>query len=73
MSGDAYHMTSPPEDGQGAAAAMQQARRMRAEPSEVAMSMLMDSTEAGDLAESLAIRQVFGHNADGLAVSSRNR
>ena len=72
MSGDAYHMTSPPEDGRGAAAAMQQALSDASlNPSEVGyVNAHGTSTEAGDLAESLAIRQVFGHHADDLAVSS---
>ena len=72
MSGDAYHMTSPPEDGRGAAAAMQQALTdANLNPGDVGyVNAHGTSTEAGDLAESLAIRQVFGHYADDLAVSS---
>ena len=72
MSGDAYHMTSPPEDGRGAAAAMQQALSDASlNPGDVGyVNAHGTSTEAGDLAESLAIRQVFGHHADDLAVSS---
>ena len=72
MSGDAYHMTSPPEDGRGAAAAMQQALSDASlNPCDVGyVNAHGTSTEAGDLAESLAIRQVFGHHADDLAVSS---
>ena len=72
MSGDAYHMTSPPEDGRGAAAAMQQALADASlNPGDVGyVNAHGTSTEAGDLAESLAIRQVFGHHADDLAVSS---
>ena len=72
MSGDAYHMTSPPEDGRGAAAAMQQALTDASlNTSDVGyVNAHGTSTEAGDLAESLAIRQVFGHHADDLAVSS---
>jgi 3-oxoacyl-[acyl-carrier-protein] synthase II len=72
MSGDAYHMTSPPEDGRGAAAAMQQALADASlNPGDVAyVNAHGTSTEAGDLAESVAIRQVFGHHADDLAVSS---
>ena len=72
MSGDAYHMTSPPEDGRGAAAAMQQALTDASlNPGDVGyVNAHGTSTEAGDLAESLAIRQVFGHHADDLAVSS---
>ena len=72
MSGDAYHMTSPPEGGRGAVAAMQQALSDASlNPSEVGyVNAHGTSTEAGDLAESLAIRQVFGHHADDLAVSS---
>ena len=72
MSGDAYHMTSPPEDGRGAATAMQQALTDASlNPGDVGyVNAHGTSTEAGDLAESLAIRQVFGHHADDLAVSS---
>jgi len=72
MSGDAYHITSPPEDGKGAAACMQNAIRDAA--------MTVDqidyinahgtSTVIGDRAETIAIRKVFGSHADKLAVSS---
>jgi len=72
MSGDAYHMTSPPEDGRGAAAAMRQALQDAA----IALDDIDyinahgTSTEAGDLAESQAIKAVFGSHAEALAVSS---
>jgi 3-oxoacyl-[acyl-carrier-protein] synthase II len=72
MSGDAYHMTSPPSDGRGAAAAMLQALQ----DAEIAMEDVGyinahgTSTEAGDLAESQAIKAVFGPHAYELAVSS---
>lgn len=72
MSGDAYHMTSPPEDGRGAAAAMRQAladARLNAGDLDY-INAHGTSTEAGDLAESVAIRNVFGSEADSLAVSS---
>lgn len=72
MSGDAYHMTSPPEDGRGAAAAMQQALKdAELNPEEVAyINAHGTSTEAGDLAESQAVEKVFGAHAQKLAVSS---
>ena len=72
MSGDAYHMTSPPEDGRGAAAAMQQALTdagLNASNIDY-INAHGTSTEAGDLAESLAIQSVFGASASDLAVSS---
>ncbi|MDB4049615.1 beta-ketoacyl-ACP synthase II, partial [Luminiphilus sp.] len=72
MSGDAYHMTSPPEDGRGAAAAMQQALD-DAELQAVDIAYVNahgTSTAAGDLAETLAIKAVFGDHASELAVSS---
>ena len=72
MSGDAYHMTSPPEDGRGAAAAMRQALAdagLNASDLDY-INAHGTSTEAGDLAESVAIRSVFGSDADTLAVSS---
>ena len=72
MSGDAYHMTSPPEDGRGAAAAMQQALD-DAELQAVDIAYVNahgTSTAAGDLAETLAIKAVFGDHASKLAVSS---
>ena len=72
MSGDAYHMTSPPEDGRGAAAAMQRALKdAEINPDQVAyINAHGTSTEAGDLAESQAVEKVFGAHAQKLAVSS---
>ena len=72
MSGDAYHMTSPPEDGRGAAAAMQQALNdAELEPADIGyVNAHGTSTAAGDLAETLAIKAVFGDHAPELAVSS---
>jgi 3-oxoacyl-[acyl-carrier-protein] synthase II len=72
MSGDAYHMTSPPEDGRGAAAAMQQALNdAELAPADIDyVNAHGTSTAAGDLAETLAIKAVFGDHAPELAVSS---
>jgi 3-oxoacyl-[acyl-carrier-protein] synthase II len=72
MSGDAYHMTSPPEDGRGAALSMRNALAsagMNAD--EVGyINAHGTSTPAGDVAETLAIKSVFGDHAYDLAVSS---
>jgi len=72
MSGDAFHITSPPEDGRGAAACMQNALRdAGVDPADVQyINAHGTSTQAGDKAESLAIRKVFGSSADKVAVSS---
>ena len=72
MSGDAYHMTSPPEDGRGAAASMRQALADAGlNGSDIAyVNAHGTSTEAGDLAESQAVKAVFGDHAYSLAVSS---
>ena len=72
MSGDAYHMTSPPEDGRGAAQAMANALADAGlSPEDIGyINAHGTSTEAGDLAESRAIQSVFGHQASRLAVSS---
>ena len=72
MSGDAYHMTLPPEDGRGAAAAMSNAIR----DAGIARDRISyinahgTSTSAGDLAESRAIETVLGSAARTVAVSS---
>ena len=72
MSGDAYHMTSPPEQGEGAAASMQNALRDAAiNPDQINyINAHGTSTPAGDVAESRAVEQVFGDHARQLAVSS---
>ncbi len=72
MSGDAYHITSPSEGGRGAAACMQNALRDAGlAPEQVDyINAHGTSTPAGDLAETQAIRRVFGSHADKLAVSS---
>ncbi|MNM79906.1 3-oxoacyl-[acyl-carrier-protein] synthase 2 [compost metagenome] len=72
MSGDAYHMTSPPEDGSGAARCMVNALRdagLNADQVNY-INAHGTSTPAGDLAESSAIKSVFGDHAYKLAVSS---
>jgi 3-oxoacyl-[acyl-carrier-protein] synthase II len=72
MSGDAYHITAPPEDGAGAALAMRNALRdARLDPSAVQyLNAHATSTMLGDRAETVAIKQTFGAHASRLAVSS---
>lgn len=72
MSGDAYHMTAPSEGGEGAARCMQNALRS-ADMSVSDIDYINahgTSTIAGDVAESEAIKQVFGSRAYNLCVSS---
>ena len=72
MSGDAYHMTSPPEDGRGAAAAMRQALAdagLNAGDLDY-INAHGTSTPLGDIAETMAIKRMFGEHAKSLAVSS---
>lgn len=71
-SSDAYHMTSPPDDGAGAAKSMQNALKDAAvEPSQVQyINAHGTSTPAGDKAECAAVKSVFGDHAANLAVSS---
>ena len=72
MSGDAYHMTSPPEDGSGAALAMASALQ----DAKLNLDQVQyinahgTSTKAGDLAETMALKSVFGAQAHKLMVSS---
>ena len=72
MSGDAYHMTAPSEGGEGAARCMQNALKS-ADMSINDIDYINahgTSTIAGDVAESEAIKQVFGARAYNLCVSS---
>lgn len=72
MSDDAFHITTPAESGEGAAASMRNALR----DAGIALSDVDyinahgTSTPAGDIAESQAIESVFGDHAPRLAVSS---
>jgi len=72
MSGDAYHMTSPPADGAGAARCM--ANAVRDSGLNVVQIQYINahgtSTPAGDIAEATAVKSVFGDHAYKLAVSS---
>ncbi|MGI9342918.1 MAG: beta-ketoacyl-ACP synthase II [Gammaproteobacteria bacterium] len=72
MSGDAHHITAPREDGGGAALCMAAAMRDAGlNPEDVQyINAHGTSTPLGDVAESKAVRQVFGAQADRLAVSS---
>jgi len=72
MSGDAYHMTSPPEGGEGAARCMRNAlRNAGVAPSAVQyVNAHGTSTQLGDAAETLAIKAAFGDHARRVAVSS---
>lgn len=72
MSGDAYHMTLPPADGRGAAMSMANAiRDAGVDPSEIQyINAHGTSTNAGDVAESLAVARVLGSAAEQVAVSS---
>ena len=72
MSGDAFHMTAPPEDGAGAARCMRNALLdARLNPEDIDyVNAHGTSTPAGDRAEAAALKQVFGDSAYRLAVSS---
>ena len=72
MSGDGYHMTSPPADGAGAALAMSNALRdANLKPEQVGyVNAHGTSTPAGDIAEATAISNVFNANKDSILVSS---
>lgn len=72
MSGDAHHMTAPPEDGEGASRCMTIAMRDAGiNPDEVDyINAHGTSTPLGDRAESDAIKTSFGEHAWRLAVSS---
>ena len=72
MSGDAYHMTSPPEDGSGAALAMKCAiRDAGITPNQVGyINAPGPSTPAGDKAETQAVKSIFKENSSKVMVSS---
>ena len=72
MSADAYHMTSPVEDGEGAARCMNNALKdaglTHADVDYI--NAHGTSTPLGDVAETVAIKRCFGDHAGKLAVSS---
>lgn len=72
MSDDAHHVTSPPEDGAGARAAMANAiADAGLAPEKIDyINAHGTSTQVGDLAETAAVKSLFGDHAYKLAVSS---
>lgn len=72
MSGDAFHMTSPPEDGSGAALAMENALKDAGVNAEEVgyINAHGTSTHAGDKAETQAVKSIFGAAADKVMVGS---
>lgn len=72
MSADASHITSPSENGQGAARSMQNALNDAEMPaSEISyINAHGTSTVLGDIAETMAIKAVMGSDANKVAVSS---
>ncbi len=72
MSADAYHITAPPEDGDGAARSMLNALRNAgmATTDIDYINAHGTSTPLGDLAECTALKRAFGEHAYKLAVSS---
>ena len=72
MSGDAYHITTPPADGEGARKCMTAALNDAGiDPSDVDyLNAHGTSTPAGDIGETVGIRRTFGDAADKLLVSS---
>ncbi|HYP14251.1 MAG TPA: beta-ketoacyl-ACP synthase II [Bryobacteraceae bacterium] len=72
MSGDAFHITSPAENGDGAYRVMRNAvRDAGIEPDKIAyIYALGTSTEIGDKTETVAIKRAFGDHAYKLCVSS---
>ncbi|PID45158.1 MAG: beta-ketoacyl-[acyl-carrier-protein] synthase II [Proteobacteria bacterium] len=72
MSSDAYHMTSPSKDGEGAARCMLNALHDAGlNPEDVDyINAHGTSTPAGDVAETMAVKRAMGQHAKQVAVSS---
>ncbi len=72
MSSDAYHMTAPLEDGEGASRCMVNAMKNAGiNPDQVDyLNAHGTSTPLGDLAETQAVKRTFGDHARKIAVSS---
>lgn len=72
LSGDAYHITAPPEDGNGGFRAMRAAlKRAGMDPSEIDyINAHGTSTPLGDEIELGAVRRLFGAAADAISMSS---
>ncbi len=72
LTADAYHMTAPPPNGEGAARAMQLAlehARISADQVDY-INAHATSTDIGDLCETRAIKKVFGNHARKVSISS---
>ena len=72
LSGDAYHITSPAEDGSGGFRSMQAAlKRSGLSPEDIGyVNAHGTSTPLGDEIELKAVERLFGGDSDGLAMSS---
>jgi 3-oxoacyl-[acyl-carrier-protein] synthase II len=72
MSADAFHVTAPPDDGDGAYRVMRNALRDAAiAPEQVQyVNAHGTSTEVGDRIETEALKRAFGSHASQLAISS---
>ena len=70
--GDGCHITAPDENGAGAAAAMEKAiKEARINPEQINyINAHGTSTELGDLAETKAVKTIFGAAAKKVAISS---
>src|SRR6267378_3739045 len=72
LTADAYHMTAPPPNGEGAARAMQLALdHARISPAQVDyINAHATSTDIGDLCETRAIKEIFGEHAYKVSISA---
>jgi 3-oxoacyl-[acyl-carrier-protein] synthase II len=72
MTADAFHFTAPPEDGDGAMRAMKLAVQYSGlKPEDIDyINAHGTSTELGDIAETIAVKRLFGAHAKNMMVSS---